>query len=255
MRGRCTVHNQDIRVWQSDPERRFFPLSPAQRPTVLAQEQSQAEFTGKTCGTEALVKQYRPTLGCKRYHWSIEVKQKSRCCLPSTHGRVALSTEQVQEKPETVMDMRQEPAHRLRRSDTARQTPVLRRSDRGRHNSRIEVWKLMRELGDMNKSLFTLTGVSQRGFDQRARGQLFCARVVADISSHTQNGEKTTTECGIHWTRVTSSLVRATDNGNASTTEEPKVDNWNHHSRLRVSRRRQRAKRSRATRQYEDRGA
>ena len=49
-----------------------------------------------------------------------------------------------------------------------RKTLVARRSDRGRHNSGLEVRKLMRELGHMNKSLNTLTGVSQRGLDQFA---------------------------------------------------------------------------------------
>ena len=85
--------------------------------------------------------------------------QKSRSCLPSTHGRVALSAGKVQ-KTETEdtpvsMETRQELAHRFRLKDTTRQTLVSRRSDRGRDISRLEVWKLLRELGDMNKSLNT----------------------------------------------------------------------------------------------------
>ena len=53
---------------------------------------------------------------------------------------------------------------------------LLRRSDRGCHNSGIEVWILMCELGDMNKSLNAVTGVSQRGFDQLAREQRIYVR-------------------------------------------------------------------------------
>ena len=118
--------HQEKEVWQSDPERLDHPRNTAEATLSTATRPSE------------------------RYHWSNEVKKKSRCCLPSTRGRVALSAEQVQKKPETgdtpvAMDTRQELAHRLRRCDTIQQTLVSRRSDRGRHNSGVEVWKLMRE--------------------------------------------------------------------------------------------------------------
>ena len=88
--------------------------------------------------------------------------------MPSTHGRVGLSAEQVHNKSETedtpiAMVMSQELACRFLVTDTIRQTLVSRRSVRGGHNSGIEVWKLMREVGDMKKSLKTVTGLSQRG--------------------------------------------------------------------------------------------
>ena len=47
------------------------------------------------------------------------------------------------------MRVSQEPAHRFRLRDTIRQILVSKRFDSGRHNSGIEVWKLMRVLGDM----------------------------------------------------------------------------------------------------------
>ena len=74
------------------------------------------------------------------------------------------------------MVMSQELAYRFLVTDTIRQTLVSRRSDRGGHNSGIEIWKLMREVGDMKKSLKTVTGLSQRGFDQLAREQRVYAR-------------------------------------------------------------------------------
>ena len=60
--------------------------------------------------------------------------------------------------------------------DTIRLTLASRRFDRCRNPYGIEVWKLMRELGDMNNSLNTVTGVSQRGFNQLAREQRIYVR-------------------------------------------------------------------------------
>ena len=125
----------------------------------------------KSCGTEPLVEQCRPTLGAVSDITGQRGEQKSRCFLPSTHGPVALSAEQVSKKKKetedtpVAMETRREPAL----SDTIRQTLVSRRSDRGRHNSGIEVWELMRDVGGMNKSLNTVTGMSQRGSDHIAR--------------------------------------------------------------------------------------
>ena len=114
------------------------------------------------------------------------------------------------------MDAKQEPVHRLRCGDTIRQTLESRRSDRSRHNSGIEVWKLLRELGDVIKSLNTATGATQLdsinsreicGSTQKINESWQVKRsqtdqgavrnftsVVAIIRSQTQNGEETTTE-------------------------------------------------------------
>ena len=73
-RCRCAhregCQHQGMQIWQSDPERRDHPhnteeatLRTANDPPHSPKERSQAEFIGKTCGTEALLEQYGPSTG------------------------------------------------------------------------------------------------------------------------------------------------------------------------------------------------
>ena len=157
---------------------------------------------------------YGPTLGCERYHWSNEViKSHGAAC----RERMAVLLCQL-----SKCKRNQLPWTRSKNllNDFGEVAPgydrllLKRRSDRGCHTSGIEVWKLMRELGGMNKSLNKVTGVSQRGFDEIARELRICAKsnelagksgyrlnkarsgtntsVCAVIRTQTQNGEENT---------------------------------------------------------------
>ena len=137
----------------------------------------------------------------------------------------------------------------------------------------------MRELGSTNKSLNTKTGMIQRGFDQLAREQRIYARESNDswhvkrlqtdqravrnsplllqffaVRHRTVKRQPPSAGGWISWTRVASSLVCATDNGNASATEEPRVEQLKPPQSSAGQQAKTRAKRSRATSQHEDRG-
>ena len=181
----------------------------------------------------------------------------SRCCLPSTHGRVALSAEQsAKETRNRGHCCHGHEARACEFIDPVGMAPrrdrflLRKRSDHGLHTSGIEFLKLMRELRDMSKSLNAVTGVSQRGFDQPAletadprrrtkkvgRSSAFrltMARsgtdtsVVAVVRSQTQDGEETTTRVPLAGSPE-HGLLHATfallTTGSASTTGELGVE-------------------------------
>ena len=128
-------HHQDVRVWQCDPERHDHPRNTEEATVSMANDAPHSPRNGhkpshwKTCGTEALVEQYGPVLGCERYHGSNEVNQshevarRHRTAVLLCH-RSKCKRNQKQRTPPVAMETREELAHRLRSSDTIRQTLI-----------------------------------------------------------------------------------------------------------------------------------